>query len=187
MLSRPRSLFALALLFLLGLASLPALSPVVVKSLAKFRGEDFYLRFSKGDLHELTPVGQEDLQKWRDMLTFNFYPKVKDGEGLAQGANAVLNAYKEAKAIVVRTNSIPAQPGRPAEHLVAVLFPRPDYIEAAFTRFVLRDGRGVGITYSHRKYGKVGNEMSDWLKANGPAIEKELMAFDAIPKLETAK
>lgn len=188
MLRRLRAALALGLFVALGAAALPALSPTVPpRAQVKFRGLDFQLRFSKGDQHELTPPGQEDLKKWQEMLTFNFYPNVRDGEALAKTANSVLGAYKEAKAIVVRTNSVPAKADRPAEHLVAVLFPQPDFIEAAFTRFVLRDGKGVGITFSYRKYGKVGNEMSEWLKANGPEIEKEIMAFDAIPKLETAK
>jgi hypothetical protein len=46
----------------------------------------------------------------------------------------------------------------------------------------MHGGVGNAVVYSHRIYGtKVGNEMSAWLEKNGPAIEKELMKWDAIP------
>lgn len=184
----PRSAASLLLLVLTA-ATLAALSPTVPPiPKVNFRGADYFYRYSKADLHEFTPPGQENLQKWQDMITLNNYPQARDGEALAQVANGVLGAYKGADAKVIRTSSSPAKPDRPAEHLIVVLFARPDFIEAAFTRFLLKDGVGLGITVSHRKYGpKVGNEMSDWLKANGPAVEKELLALETVPKMATAK
>ena len=56
------------------------------------------------------------------------------------------------------------------------------FLEAAFARFKLIKGNGCSIVYSHRIYGeKVGNSMSDWLKANGAATEKALMSWKDIP------
>lgn len=44
------------------------------------------------------------------------------------------------------------------------------------------------MIYSHRVYGKnAGNEMSAWLVRNGPGTEKNLMKWEAMPKLPTPK
>lgn len=159
------------------------IEPVQSKPTFTFAKQSYVHRYSKGNLHEFTPKNQPDLKKWKDMVTVNHYPDAKDGDGLAGKANAVLENYKANKAIVVRTNSVPRTDNKPAEHLIVVAFPRPDFIEAAFARFILRDGVGVSVVYSHRIYGKkVGDAMNQWLKANGEKIEKELMAMPSIPK-----
>ncbi|MEO6992292.1 MAG: hypothetical protein ABI273_01570, partial [Lacunisphaera sp.] len=115
----------------------------------------------------------------------NYYRTVSDGDGLAVTANAVLENYKSHKAMVLRTNSVPRTPNSPAEYLIVVLFPQPQFIEAVFTRFKILAGAGLSIAYSHRIYGsKIGDEMSAWLRTNGPKTEKALMALTDIPKLE---
>ncbi len=148
----------------------------------KFNGGTYVHRYSKGNLHEYTPKSQSDLKKWTDMFTINDYPQVRDGEGLATMANGVLENYKGAKAMVVRTNSTPRTATKPAEHLIVVLFPQPTFIEAAFTRLVMNGKTGCSLVYSHRIYGtKAGDAMSTWLKSNGEKIEKALMAMP-VPK-----
>jgi hypothetical protein len=147
-----------------------------------FGKQGYYHRYSKDNLHEFTPKGQSNLQKWTDMVTVNDYPSTKDGEALAGIANSVLETYKANKAVVVKTNSVPRTASKPAEHLVVVLFPRPEFIEASFTRFVLNKGVGASVVYSHRIYGKkAGDPMSQWLLKNGEKSEKELMAMP-VPK-----
>ena len=64
---------------------LPAEQPAFV-----FRSAAYWNRWSNNNQHEFTPRGQEDLQKWSDMVTINLYPDVRDGEALAKTANAVL-------------------------------------------------------------------------------------------------
>jgi hypothetical protein len=124
--------------------------------------------------HEFTPEGQEDLQKWSDMITMNVYPDAHDGDALAAKANAVLENYKNHHGMVLRTNSLPRAPDRPAEHFTAVVFGRQNFIEAAFARFKLVDGIGCSIVYSHRIYGeKVGDQMSAWIDHNAAKIEKD--------------
>jgi len=60
---------------------------------------------------------------------------------------------------------------------------RPDFIEAAFARFRMHGGVSTAVIYSHRIYGKnIGREMSAWLAREGPAIERNLMKWDAMPK-----
>lgn len=145
-------------------------------------GVPYFHRFSKNDLHEYTPAGQLDLNTWKDMVTINRYPMVKNGEALAAAANTVLKNYKAAKGLVVRTASVPRTKDKPAEHLVVVVFSQPGATEAAFARFRMHGGIGTSVVYSHRIYGKnTGNAMSAWLKTNGLNTEKSLMKWNAMP------
>lgn len=147
-----------------------------------FAGQTYRLRWSSQHQHEFTPAGQDDLSRWTDMVTINTYPGVSDGEGLADVANRVLGTYKQNNAVVVRTSSVPRTADRPAEHLIVVLFPTRDSIEAVFARLRLADGRGSALIYSHRLYGpKAGEAMAAWLQANGPSVERHLMALQEIP------
>jgi hypothetical protein len=141
----------------------------------------YFHRFTKDDQHEYTPEGQEDLNAWADMVTIHLYRKAKDGEALAAIANGVLESYKANRGVVVKTDSIPRTTNKPAEHLIVVVFPRPEFIEAAFARFRMHNGVGSALIYSHRIYGnKAGDEMSAWLKKEGPTIERTLMQWDAM-------
>lgn len=159
-------------------AAAPPATPVTLD----FGGQTYRLRWSSRHQHEFTPAGQDDLSRWTDMVTINTYPGVSDGEGLADVANRVLGTYKRNNAVVVRTASIPRTANRPAEHLIVVLFPTRDFIEAVFARLRLADGRGTALIYSHRLYGqKAGETMAAWLKANGPSVERRLMALQEVP------
>jgi hypothetical protein len=152
------------------------------KPLFVFQGLDYVHRWSQNDQHEFTPQGQEDLDKWTDMITINVYPSAHDGDALAGKANAVLDNYKSHNGRVLRTNSVPRTPDRPAQHFIAVVFGRPNFIEMAFASFKLVDDVGCSIVYSHRIYGaKVGDQMSAWLEHNGPKMEKTLMEWSDIP------
>jgi hypothetical protein len=147
-----------------------------------FGGVGYFHRWSQDDQHEFTPTSQDDLQKWTDMITINVYPSARDGDALAVKANAVLENYKSHGGRVLRTDSVPRTPNRPAEHFIAVVFGRPNFLESAFARFKLVDGVGCSIVYSHRIYGeKVGDQMSKWLNDNGPKMEKLLMDWSNSP------
>jgi len=152
------------------------------KSAFVFDGIGYLHRWSMNHQHEFTPKGQEDLEKWSDMITINVYPDAHDGEALAMKANAVLENYKSHQGKVLRTSSVPRTPKQPAEHFIAVVFGRPNLIEVAFARFQLVDGLGCSIVFSHRIYGeKIGDQMSAWLKNNGAEMEKALMEWTEIP------
>ncbi len=147
-----------------------------------FRDADYFHRWSQNDQHEFTPRGQEDLEKWTDMVTINIYQDAHDGDALAAKANAVLANYEKAQAKVVKTDSRPRTADRPAEHLIVAVFGRPNFIEVAFARLELADGVGCSAVYSHRIYGeKIGDKMSAWLKANGAETEKALMEWAPSP------
>ena len=146
-------------------------------------GIAYFHRYTTGDQHEYTPEGQEDLNAWTDMVTLHTYPKVRDGEGLAATANAVLETYKANSAVILKTDSVPRTTARPAEHLIVAVFPRPEFIEVAFARFRLYGGVGRAAIHSHRVYGKqAGSAMQAWLEKNGRATELDLMKWDAIPE-----
>src|SRR5438128_3992388 len=140
----------------------PAASPT--KPVFVFNGVGYFHRWSKNNQHEFTPEKQEDLDKWSDMMTVNAYPDVQDGEHLAQTANAVLDNYKRQQAKVLKTDSVPRTADRPAEHFIAVVFGRPNFIEVAFVRFKMVDGRGWSIVYLYLVYReKFGYMCEDWL------------------------
>ena len=147
-----------------------------------FRDVDYFHRWSKDDQHEFTPKGEEDLNKWSDMMTINVYPDVAEGDGLAATANAVLENYKNHQAKVLKTRSVPRTAERPAEHLIAVIFTRPDFVEVAFARLKLVDGKGCSFIFSHRIYGEdLENESNEWLSANAQEIERLLMEWSSMP------
>lgn len=153
-----------------------------------FADVEYQHRYSYQDLHEFTPLDQPDLKRWSDMLTINYYPAVTDGEGLATVANAVLGNYKANGGRVIRTNSVPMTKETPAEHLIVVLFRRPDFAEATFIRFQLNADTGASTTYSRREYGeKCGEVIGEWLKTKGLATEKVLMKWDGLAALELKK
>lgn len=153
----------------------------------KFHGAEYVHRWSQDNQHEFTPHGQEDLQKWTDMITLHRYPDAVDGDGLAATANAVLENYKKHEAIVVTVSSVPRTAEKPAEHLITVMLGSREFLEAVFVRFKLAGGAGTATIYSHRIYGPAGKPMSAWLEKNGAAVEKALMGWENIPAPAAAK
>ena len=100
--------FALLLGMCASLAMSPSPSPFRAdKPAFVFRSASYWHRWSNNDQHEFTPRGQEDLQKWSDMVTINLYPDVRDGAALATTASAVLENYKNHQAMVLKTDSAP--------------------------------------------------------------------------------
>ena len=174
------------LLTLLALGCIPLDAQQIQSTAAKpafvFDGVWYLPRWSMKNQHEFTPEAQEDLEKWSDMITMNVYPDADDGDALAVKANAVLENYKNHHGKVLKTNSLPRTSDRPAEHFIAVVFGRQNFIEVALARFKLVDGVGCSIVYSHRVYGeRVGDQMSAWIDHNGAKIERTLMEWNNMP------
>jgi hypothetical protein len=160
---------------------------VAKPDVVRFNGVDYMHRWSKNGQNEYTPATETDLARWQNMVTLNVHEKARTGEDLAQVANTVVANYGS-HGKILRTDSKPRTPDRPAEHLVVAVLGNPDFLEAAFARFVLVDGTGMVAVYSHRVYGKnAGPAMSDWLKTNGPPIETALMAWKGIPSAKALK
>ena len=168
-------------------ANQPASGTQTSANTLTFGTSPYLHRWSKNGQNEFTPPSDTDLDRWRDMVTINVHERVRDGEGLAALANSILANY-EKHGKIVRTDSKPRTPSRPAEHLIVALLGNPSLLEAAFARVLLIDDIGVVVVYSHRIYGReAAQPMGDWLKANGPTIERTLMSWDRIPAPELLK
>jgi hypothetical protein len=162
-------------------------SPAAPATSLSFAGVEYLHRWSKDGQNEFTPRSDPDLSRWRDMVTINVNEAVRDGDQLAALANRVVGNY-QSHGKIIRTDSKPRTPQRPAEHLIVAALGDPGFLEAAFARLVLIDGVGFIAVYSHRIYGReVGDVMSKWLATNGPSVEKTLMTWDRIPSLTTLK
>lgn len=166
-----------------GLASAQQPPPLVVS----FSGTDYLHRWSKAGQHEFTPKGQEDLSKWSNMMTINVFDSARTGDDLAEIANRVLGNYQQ-NGKIIRTDSKPRTDKAEAEHLAVAILPSPQFLEAAFARFLMHEGRGIVIVHSKRVYGaKAGNEMSAWLEENGPTTEQALTEWTGLPTLAALK
>ncbi|WP_408951520.1 hypothetical protein [Lysobacter sp. Hz 25] len=146
-----------------------------------FNGARYAHRWSKGTQHEFTPVGQEDLSKWQDMITLVPRQDAHDGQTLASLAEATLATYKGAGQII-KTGSTPLTADKPAEYLLVAVLPGKGFFETTFVRFKLINGVGVMSIYAHRNYGEsAAEDFGAWIKANGAAVEKALMDWNGIP------
>lgn len=146
-----------------------------------FKGVAYAHRWSNLNQAEFTPAGQEDLSKWQDMITVVSNAEARDGERLAGLAEALLGRYQQAGKIV-KIDSKPLTPQRPAEHLIVAVLPAKGYVETVFARIKLIDQTGMVVIYAHRNYGdNAANDLGAWLTANGAATEQALMAWDGIP------
>jgi hypothetical protein len=147
-----------------------------------FGERSFVHRWSKDHQNEFTPEGQTDLAKWEEMVTLSVHPKVKDGDDLAQLANAILGNYQRAGKIV-RTDSKPRTNDRAAEHFMAAILRGPGVIEAAFARLMLVDGEGLVVVYSRRAYGAgAAQTIGKWLQTHGEPTETALMGWTQFPR-----
>jgi hypothetical protein len=150
-----------------------------------FNGSEYVHRWSEKGQHEFTPKGDEDLAKWKEMVTINVFDGVKDGEALARIANGVLGNYQK-NGYIMRTLSKPRSDKSEAEHFIAAVLQAPNVWEVAFARVLMFEGRGVVAVYSKRFYGEqdaAKDAMSTWFKANAVKIENVLVSWQGIPSL----
>jgi hypothetical protein len=146
-----------------------------------FNGARYAHRWSKGTQNEFTPVGQEDLSKWQDMITLVPRQDAHDAATLAALAEATLVQYKGAGKIIKTESTAPAA-NKPAEYLLVALLPGRGFFETVFMRIKLVDGVGVMAIYAHRNYGDTAaDDFGKWIKANGATVEQALMSWNGIP------
>lgn len=160
----------------------PAASAAVAAApLFQFAGTPFVHRWSHAGQHEFTPPAQPDLDKWQDMVTVQLYDKVTTADQLAFVANGVLVAYQKA-GLVIRTNSLKATAGRPAEHMVVAILQDAGVREMVFARFRLTPEGGQAVVYSHRVYGMQPDAAaSAWFREHDLPLEKAMMTWTDIP------
>ncbi|MFA5681637.1 MAG: hypothetical protein WCZ20_14095 [Hydrogenophaga sp.] len=146
-----------------------------------FLGVDYEHRWSKNGQNEFTPREQTDLTSWRDMLTINVHEAVASEAQLKLLAHAVLGNYQQAGKVLY-TGTRPASAGQPTEYQIVALLGNAELLEAVFARFLLSDGVGTVVVYSHRVYGSAsGPAMNEWLQAHGTQVETALMTWDRLP------
>lgn len=155
-----------------------------VQAAVSFAGAQYVHRFSDGNeyvlMHEFTPRGQSDLQAWTEMLTVTNYRQVNDVDGLATIAEMMLSMYESAGGTIIGTTSFATEDGTQVELLLVGMLYDRTIVEAVFNRFVLHEGAGYNVMFSHRMYGEgVSEAMSDWLQKNGPNTAERLMSLDA--------
>ena len=109
------------------------------KAAFAFGGVSYFQRWAQDDQCEFTPTGQENLEKWSDMITINVYPSAHDGDTLAMKANGVLENYP--------SHTTPA-----CRAFYRCCFWSIKFSQGGICRFKLVDGIGCSIVYSHRVY-----------------------------------
>jgi hypothetical protein len=156
-------------------------APPAPSTTLNFMGTPYLHRWSQGGTHDFTPLAQSDLAKWRDKVTIQYDTQITTSEQLTAIANAALAGFQKG-GLVIRTNSLAASPGRPAEHMIVAVTSDTGLRQMIFTRFRMTPEGGEVIVYSHRVYGiKPDAEASTWFKAHDIDIEKAMMAWADIP------
>ena len=170
-----------------GLPAAHAETAVAPSTTLNFMGTPYLHRWSQGGTHDFTPLAQSDLAKWRDKITIQFDTQITSSEQLAAIANAALAGFQKG-GLVIRTNSMAATPGHPAEHMIVALASDQGLRQMVFTRFRMTPEGGEAVVYSHRVYGiKPDAEASTWFKAHDIDIEKAMMAWADIPSVPSLR
>jgi len=173
---------------LLGAALLCALATAQAASVVpatplQFMGVPYLHRGSRAGAHDFTPLPQSDPARWRDKITLQFDAKITGSEQLTAVANAALAGFQKG-GLVIRTNSLAATPGHPAEHMIVAVVSDQGLRQMVFSRFRMAPEGGEAIVYSHRVYGvQPDAEASAWFKAHDIEIEKAMMAWTDFPSV----
>jgi hypothetical protein len=172
-----------------GTTSLAAAAPDQAAATPKFtfRGTEYVLRESQGNEYSFTPVGQEDLHTFTDMLAFNLYPAAHDEEALTTITGRVRAIAENAKATM-----LPASGGasgqKTDEHFFAAVIPTPHGADFDAAHFVLVEKVAVGVFYTHRAYGDAAaGAASDWAKKNSADIEQQMLRLNTAQVVSSVK
>jgi hypothetical protein len=153
-----------------------------------FAGIKYYLRTHQKDRYTFTPAGQENLERWTDMITLAYDPKVTEGKQLAEQAVAWWQFNRDARARFWHINYVPRLDQMPARanalYLTATILARPDhdYDEFAYTTIRLVGGIAATARYSHREYrtGPSSDERSGtWMKEN-QSLGEDWFVWDGV-------
>lgn len=109
-------------------------------------------RGSDGDLHEFTPAGQDDLERYAEMVTLPPSPARGEDE---------LERYTDEKAEVARRRGgdvlsnrcEPATPTHVADCTLLVVYAQADHVELAVAKHMAVAGTIVPVLFAHREYG----------------------------------
>jgi hypothetical protein len=108
-------------------------APPTKAATLNFDGRLYVHRWSKTGQNEFTPENDKDLERWHDMVTINVHAGVRNGDQLAELANAVLGNYQKARersSVLIQSQELRSDRG----HLIVALLGNPGLLEAAFAR-----------------------------------------------------
>ena len=186
-----RSIF-FAFAFALTAAALPAAGAPDLHSpatgMVTFRGTEYFLRSTQGNVSDFTPRGQEDLSAFTDMLELNQYPAAHDHEALSRISGRIQAIAQGAKGTILQTISASASGQQPGEHFFSATLPTAHGTDFDAIRFVLVEKQGYGVFYTHRSYGESATaSTSEWVKKNAADVQKQLLQFDAARTVSAVK
>lgn len=140
-------------------------------------GETVYEhRWSDGDFHEFTPTGQDDLDRYSEMITLPPSP--------AGRTAADLERYTDEKATTTRTRGgevlsqrcEPATPTHVPDCTLLVVYAKPDHVELAVSKHMAAAGTIVPVLFAHREYGEgAGQRAQAWMAS--PAGQRMVADF----------
>ena len=145
-----------------------------------YLGTKYFLRSTKDGQYVFTPDGQEDLQRWTDMITLSYFPQITEGKSLAAKALEWWSHCRSMRARILDINYVPRidlmATRDNALYITLTLLAKPDndYDEFAFTALRIVEGVGAASTYAHREYrtGLVSPEKDfAWAQKNRPVDE----------------
>lgn len=136
----------------------------------EFDGKRYLHRYSKNGQHEFTPVGQEDLQRWQEMITLLPNPDIR-GERTHQWAEAMAAGYKE-RGLLIHADQPPG-----GEYRMLGVLSAPGLVEVNFVRVMPQEEGALAFLVQRRFYGDDIPQMADWVKDNTPRISELLVSW----------
>lgn len=155
-----------------------------------FSGTKYFLRTAKDGQYVFTPGGQEDLQRWTDMITLSYYPEITEGKSLAAKAIAWWEHCRWTRTRIWRINFVPRldqmHAGDADLYTAVTVHEKPynDYDDISYTALRIIEGTGTALVYSHREYrkGLVSLQRNDeWVRKNVP-LEEAWFVWDGMPE-----
>lgn len=128
-----------------------------------FDGKRYLHRYSKNGQHEFTPAGQEDLQRWQEMMTL-VVNQGFDTEKTRRWAEAMAAGYKE-RGMLIQADQPPG-----GEYRMLGVLGAPGVIEVNFVRVMPYGSAAMAAMVQRRFYGEDGRQMADWVRDNTPRI-----------------
>lgn len=151
----------LALLILL-VASFRAIAAPTLQ----FGDTTWHARSSQGGAVEYTPEGQEDLERFGEMLTFHPVPADLRPEDLEAFTRDTVERHERRGAQIFSSECEPATRVHVADCTIMLAFPRAEHVEIGVTKHLAIRAGLVAISMVHREYGDGAAERTKaWIKS----------------------
>lgn len=148
----------------------PSQQPASAQPALDFDGKRYLHRYSKDGQHEFTPAGQEDLQRWQEMMTLVVKADF-DAERRRQWAEAMAAVYKE-KGLLIQADQPPG-----GEYRMLGVLSAPGVVEVNFVRVMPYGSGAMAVMVQRRFYGEESRQMADWVRDNTPRLSGLLVEW----------